>query len=327
MNIRRSLALLFAGALASTIGRLFIQPPFPYLYLCILILVLIGLILYGAGAISMAAQQYYYPWRRKGNTFLAAKVGILNDIGDNIEDKEVYSWADIIPGGWKKETEKLAGENKMNIKTKLIDVSKEWDSYIAILNPYGGVYPEHDVKTFKTLNKIFDYVNKGGVFVNVADIPGYWSYNLLLKRRLDATPPIYGVDRTPNGQISIIPIRPFDLTPFMEKLGLRVFNIENATISKWKVEFEDRYNMLLEGVDEIRVDRATVVERNVRPVIKPKRDGGTNLTPLFLAGYGNGEFLISQVFINKDHPQNSKMKEIVVKIMIEVIKEKCRENR
>ena len=175
----------------------------------------------------------------------------------------------------------------------------------------------------ETLNKIFDYVNKGGLFVNVADIPGYWAYNLLLKRRLDATPPIYGIDRAPNGQILIIPIRPFELTPFMEKLGLRVLNIENSPLTNWKVEFEDRFKRMAGDVGEIKVDRATVAERNVKPIIKPKVDGQTAITPLFVGGYGDGEFLISQIFLdNESRPQNNKMKEILTKILIELIREK-----
>jgi len=323
VNIWRSLALLFAGALASTLGRLFIQPPFPIQYLCILIFVLVLLILYGAGAISMMVQRYYYPWRKKDHKFLHSKIGIINVKGRGPESEEIYSCTDITPEGWKEEIQRQSKEGGVSINVILIDAGRTFDSYVAILNPYGGAYPERDIKGNETLNKIFDYVAKAGLFVNVADIPGYWAYNLLLKRRLDATAPIYGIDKKPNGQISISRVRPFELTPFMEKLGLRVLNTEDSLLTNWKVEFEDRFKRIAGDVDEIKVDRATVVERNVKPIIKPKADGQTGLTPLFLAGYGNGEFLISQIFFdNKTRPQNNKMKELVAKIVIELIREK-----
>jgi hypothetical protein len=307
----------------SSAAGYFTQPPLPGIYLCILVFIFILLILFGTGAISIIAQRYYYPWRRRDHKFLHPKIGIINVKGSDLESEEIYSCTDIIPEGWKEEIERQSQEDGVSINVILIDVRRSFDSYVAILNPYGGAHPERDVKNNETLNKIFDYVNKGGLFVNVADIPGYWAYNLLLKRRLDATTPIYGVDKAPNGQISITRIRPFELTPFMEKLGLRVLNIENSPLTNWKVEFEDRFKRIAGHVDEIKVDRATVVERNVKPIIKPKVDGETALTPFFLGAYGNGEFLISQIFFdNKTRPQNNKMKELVAKVVIELIREK-----
>jgi len=276
----------------------------------------------------MIAQRYYYPWRRKDHKFLHPKIGIISVKGSGPESEEIYSCTDIIPEGWKEEIQRQSKKDGVTINVILIDAKRSFDSYVAILNPYGGAYPERDIKGNETLNKIFDYVNKAGLFVNVADIPGYWAYNLLLKRRLDATTPIYGVDKTPNGKISITRIRPFELTPFMEKLGLRVLNTENSPLTNWKVEFEDRFKRIAEDVDEIKVDRATVVERNVKPIIKPKVDGQTGLTPLFLAGYGNGEFLISQIFFdNKSRPQNNKMKGILTKILIQLIKGKSKTDK
>ena len=276
----------------------------------------------------MIAQRYYYPWRRKDHKFLHPKIGIINVKGGDLESEDIYSCTDIIPEGWKEEIQRQSKEHGVSINVILIDVKRSFDSYSAILNPYGGAYPERNIKDNETLNKIFNYVNKGGLFVNVADIPGYWAYNLLLKRRLDATASIYGVDKTPNGKISITRIRPFELTPFMEKLGLRVLNTENSPLTNWKVEFEDKFKRITEDVDEIKVDRATVVERNVKPIIKSKVDGQTALTPLFLEGYGNGEFLISQIFFdNKSRPQNSRMKEILTKILIQLIREKSKTNK
>lgn len=116
----------------------------------------------GIGLISMVIQRYYCPWRKKDHVLLHPKIGILNDIGD---DKETFSWTDISPQEWLEEIKKQAGKYKIKTKVELINVKKNFDYYVTVLNPYGGVYPEHDMKTFKTLSKMFDYVNKGGLFV------------------------------------------------------------------------------------------------------------------------------------------------------------------
>ncbi len=326
-NILKSLALLFAGALASVIGGLLIQSPLLDTRSGILGAAVVILILYGSGAISKIWHSCNL-WKRKGNRLVAPKVGILSDMEWNLGNKEICSHTDISSGEWKKEIERQAGKNKVKIKVELIDVGKNFDPYIAILNPYGGVYPERDVKKFGTLNKILNYVNERGLFVNVADIPGYWAHNLLIKRRLDTTPPIYGIDRTLDGKILISPIRPFELTPFMEKLGLRVLNIENSELSRWNIEFEDKFNRIMEDIDEIKVHRVVAVERNVEAIIKPKRLSQIGVTtPLFFVNYGDGKLLISLVFFDKEYPQNGKMKEILAKIIIELIREKSKRNK
>jgi len=323
VNTCKQLALLFAGALVSVVGAVLIRPPFPEKYLYILSVMVVILILYGAGAISKLWHSYNL-WKRRGNKLVTPKVGILNDMGWETANAEIRAWTDISPEEWRKEIEKLARESKVKIKVKLINTRKNFDSYIVILNPYGGVYPERDVKNFETLNKILNYVNERGLFVNIADIPGYYAYNSSLKRRLDTTPPIYGIDMRSSDKISLIPVRPFELTPFMEKLGLRILNIEkNTDPCDWNVEFEDNFNRIMEDIDDIKVHRVVILERNVEAIIKPKKPGTDETTPLFFLNYGDGKFLISLVFFdNKKYPQNVKIKEILAKIIIELVREK-----
>lgn len=326
-NTWQQLALLFAGALASVMGGVLIRPPFPEKYLYILSTTVVILTLYGSGAISKLWHSYNL-WKRRGNKLVAPKVGILSDMGWEPENAEIRTWTDISPEKWKKEIEKLAMESKVKIKVELIDAGKNFDPYIVILNPYGGVYPERDVKNFDTLNKIFNYVNEGGQFVNVADVPGYWAYNPLLKRRLDATPPIYNIIyNTSNGKTLIGLVRPFELTPFMEKLGLRVLNIEKTEHCKWDVEFEDKFNRTIEDINEVEVHRVVILERNVEAIIKPKPEQRGGITPLFFVKYGDGKFLISLVFFDRKYPQNDKMKVILAKIIIELVREESKRNK
>lgn len=338
-EIKKDLAILFAGALASVIGGILFKPPVPYNYILGLGAIVVILILYGSDAISKIYHNYNLSVR-KGNRFMAPKVGILNDMPWDLENSDIYTWTDVSPTEWKKEIESQANENKVKIDVKMIDAKKNFDPFIVVINPYGGVYPEYDLKNSATLNKIFSYVKEGGIFVNVADIPGYWAYHPLLNRKLETPSPIYDINRTSGGKISIIPVKPFELTPFMEKLGLKVFGIETQENKKnesfieplnWDVEFIDTKNKIIEKLDELKVHRVVIVERNVEPIIKPKRIEQKDMTPFFFVRYGDeGKFLISLVFenyhINSYHP-NRKMKEVLADIIIKNIREIKNERR
>lgn len=62
------------------------------------------------------------------------------------------------------------------------------NNYPVVLNPYGGVYPEKNLTTLSSFKKIVSYVRKGGIYVNISDIPFYYAYDINLDRRIDTTP-------------------------------------------------------------------------------------------------------------------------------------------
>lgn len=325
-GILKQLALLFAGAAASVLGGAIVQSPLFDVPKGVAIAVTTLLVVYGSGAISWVCHVYAL-WKRRSR-FLAPQLGILNDMGWDPSNGEIHSWTKVAPFEWKEEMEKQAKQIGVRVKVKLIDVRKGFDSFAAILNPYGGVYPEADVKNFQTLKYILDYVNERGLFVNVADIPGYYAYNPLLRRRLDATPPVYGIQQT-DGKIQIIPIRPFEQTPLMNRLGLRVLNVageRDATPVEWELEFDGTWAELgCAHADKVGVHRAVVVERNVKPIIKAK-DGLVEkpVTPLFFVEYGEGEFLISLVFQSygeANQMKNSDMKRLLVNLLLRSLRQ------
>lgn len=321
MQILRQLALLFAGALASALISLLIFG-FDICLIVGLSGVILLLILYGSGVTSKSWHRINL-WRRSHSP----KIGILSDMGGVLKNREIYTWTNISPEGWRKEIEKLAENEK--VKIELINVGRNFDPYTAIVNPYGGVYPERNLKNFETLNKIIEYVTGGGLFVNVADIPSYFAYNQLLRRRLDATPLIYGIKSMPNGRIQIIPVRPFELTPLMEKLGLRVLNIEEKLKPyDWDIKFEDEFKEILNSrICKIKVHRAVVVEKNVKAVVKPFKYRDKEITPFFFAKYGEGDFLISLIFVNC-HNENvqSKLRNIIAKLILHYTKRTEKQN-
>lgn len=63
--------------------------------------------------------------------------------------------------------------------------------YPVVVNPYGGVYPEIDISKLQALEIIFEYVNKGGIYVNIADVPFYYAFDKKLNRRIGTTPAVH----------------------------------------------------------------------------------------------------------------------------------------
>lgn len=123
-----------------------------------------------------------------------------------------------------------------------------FDKYTAILNPYGGVYPERDLSNYETLNKILNYVREGGFFINVADIPGYFACPLVkpwgkIEIALRNAPYAYKFIPNLSGLLRPVEKVPFfGDTPFTEKLGLRMHNTEPSYLFSIDVEFEDDLN-------------------------------------------------------------------------------------
>jgi len=325
-NILRQLALLFAGALASVIGASLFLALHPNR--CPEVYIISGsamflLILYGSGAIT-GIRNSFHLWRRR-TPLLSPKVGILSDMRWEQDNDQISSGTQVSPEDWERESQKWARSERGKIKIELIDAKKSFTPYVAVINPYGGVYPEHNLKNFETMNKILNYVKEGGLFVSVADTPCYWAHNPLLKRRLDSTPPIYGIDKRANGSIGLIPVRPFELTPLMKELGLQVINTEGNPVYNWdNPQVADRFKEAVPEIGQttINVHRAVIVERNVEPIIEPRMYGQMRLTPFFLVNYGDGKFLISLIFLRVSHPQNLIMKEVLAKLITKLAKER-----
>lgn len=313
MNIWKSLATLIAGALASVAGSLYFQvwaTPTGVAILLIVILVII-LILYVSGTFSKL--QHLFGLCMRGRKTL---IGILNDAGpvrDSINssciDSRIENKNPLNPADWKKEIEQTAQANSLKVRVKLITTRKNFVSYSAILNPYGGAYPEPNASRLETLDKILEYVNEGGLFINVADVPGYWAYNYRV-HRIFATPPqtyLLGT-KTP----------PFSSVPFMQKLGLEVYNVQNVTgLHSWEGEFEERYG--LRG-RQLVVDRVVVIEKNVDPIMQPKTLDNIRVTPVFLVTYGDGKCMVSLPPLdNTLNEQGNFMKQTLAKILLDIV--------
>jgi hypothetical protein len=302
---KKSLALLFAGSLVGLFPSVMgLSVPVEIKAVCVFatLSVIAFSLLYGVGI----PQQKFHEFVLKNRWKEPLRIGILYDLGwdikngtvvDGTDHKEIITCSDVNPIDWKETLEKSAKDREIGVNIEFINVSKNFDSYTAILNPYGGAYPELDLKNLSTLDKIAGYVKEGGLFINVADILSYWAHSHDLHRTLDITSSIYAALPTPTG-IQIVSSKPFELTPLMKTLGLRVFAVKS----------DNRVPQELSQVLEAKVpasvwsERFAVVESNIESCIPTSRlaytDGNTyDVSALFFVKYGEGEFLFSLIWI------------------------------
>ena len=313
----KELSLLVGGTLLGLLASLLLENTIKVALTIVVAVVGIAFALYGLSVIEMGCDAFA---RMKRNACAGRRrlVGILSDSDKLTMWSNKSSWTEITPDQWK---DIIAGNGnqpgklKPRLKPRMIELSKSIERYNVIINPYGGSYPEKDTVNHSNLDRIFEYVSRGGIFINVADLPGYWMYDVMLKTRIDATPATYGVLQTSEG-ISLLPIRPFEHTPFMERLAVRVENSSKYMNHVGLVYTCPDGHFSPEEIPKGSAERLAVVERNVHPVIVVQvPDQNEPRTPLFMVPYGRGKFIINLFFLDSKYPQNAIVATKLVSIM------------
>jgi len=320
---KRSLAFLFAGALIGFIKSI-LELPISGEGKGTLVIITTGaiilLLFYGIGV----PQREYHEFILRRRWKKPLKIGIFNDLGEDTSNSEIFVWSDISPKKWKESIEELTKEMDIEVKVEPINVGMNFHKYVAILNPYGGVYPELDLRNLSTLDKILDYVKEGVCFLNVADIPSYWAYNPDLHRKLDIASTVHAAFQTPTG-VGIVSTKPFETTPLIKRLGLRVMGAYVGNLG-----VPQNLNAVLGTrmrIGTIRSERLAIAESNVMSGVPVTElayiDGRTYpMTGLFFDSFGEGFFLFSLLWINaKYHKKRAKqtIQRAIIKLLIEKI--------
>ncbi|XHH09905.1 MAG: hypothetical protein ACFCUE_04560 [Candidatus Bathyarchaeia archaeon] len=259
--------------------------------------------------VSFSKHRFLLSWRWLSWLWKRPIVGILNDMGYDLNNNpDISVWTNVPPTVWA-ELIKKAGLN-----VKFINVANDFDEFSAILNPYGSVYPELDLRTFSSKRKILDFVAEGGIFVNVADIPTFYAYNPKLKRRIETTKPKLTVI---DGHVKSL--RLFSLTPLLDELGLSILNIEQIPQDFKKYSKEEKTNVITERV-------AIVDSDSIRSFIPTATLEINAITSFFSVSYSEGDFIFSLPFLS--HERNKDMvdtiKKAIVTEMVEKIKTKTK---
>lgn len=242
--------------------------------------------------------------RTKGLKF-SPKIGVLSDLSWD-EGKDVVGWSNISPEKWKRS---IMNKFPWRYRVKLIKSTRDLRSFISIINPYGGIYFEDDLETKKSLRKIFQYVNYGGYFINVADVPGYWAYDPKIGRKTLAAPTQYLLNQKTNEHEAKVS---FNQVPFIKKLGLEIHETEKSVLYQW----EPKSNIMpnINNISKISVQRAINCKENVNPIIESKNVGETKLSPFVEINYGKGKFVISTISLSEADKkfENGKMRDVII---------------
>jgi HEPN domain-containing protein len=111
------------------------------------------------------------------------RLGILNGYVDEEDPAEKpcgkYSFSEFKIEDWEKRFSQAADAGKQNFEVEIVPLSRVGSEYAVIVNPFGEAYPEKDVKSRFAFNHLKNYVEDGGVLVNVAGFPFFWAWDVL----------------------------------------------------------------------------------------------------------------------------------------------------
>ena len=288
-------------------------------------LLIIGLlfIAQGTGYLMKGTSQIMRYWRTR---HLA--IGIMSDLTWS-SDKKPYAWVSpaMTSDFWK--IKLLSEAKKLNIKVKiqLIKVNSRRlgyfvERYNVIVNPYGSVYPESNIKDLTTWDTLSSYVLNGGTIVSLADIPFYYAYDQIKGIRYDLVKHTYHfiplkyqqVGTSLQLQDSILQnISPFSETPFLSETHVEVINTEllnspPGTPLTHDLEIkEPRYLDEPKKILNVAINRAFLLGKassdfkfgNIHSKVEEiSLANGDYCTPLCYINYGAGRYVVSTLFLD-----------------------------
>lgn len=111
------------------------------------------------------------------------RLGILNGYVDEEDQAEKpcgkYPFSEFKIEDWEKRFSQAVEVEKRKFAVERIPLSRVGSEYAVIVNPFGEAYPEKDVKSRFAFNHLKNYVEDGGVLVNVAGFPFFWAWDVL----------------------------------------------------------------------------------------------------------------------------------------------------
>jgi hypothetical protein len=264
-------------------------------------------------------------------------IGIINDLPwSPWPEKGTYAWAwsKMKSGEWYSKIDDAIKRDKINAKPELIKITKPWtrwflDKYLVIINPYGSVYPEVDIKELTVWKSILYYVLHGGRFVNVADIPFYWAYDPEREIRYEQVKYFYQF--VP--QLGVIPLGPYTEAPFLRELKIRITNTEEqkeGSITPMTYSLKLKNNLLgMNELGSVAINRAVVVGKvkenerkievnHVKSIVEELEWKGELVTPFCFIHFGKGKFLVSLAFLEYDK-QPEDIREKIINLQCDLV--------
>jgi len=211
-------------------------------------------------------------------------IGILNGYTSNPPQGTPCDMSDLAvsPNDW------IALLKSKQIRTSLIPANHIRAAFDAIINPFGEAYPEEDVQSRTTYERILKYIGSGGLFVNVAGFPFFRYCDPITGQRKVATNPTTTFVDPQTGQ-------PLSWYSFADTRLYRDFKVTVDTGVAREVQVfqepEDKRclgDLLAGGVDRVTQFRAITPPSPATPLL---RDKGNKLYPIAAVPYKHGYLL------------------------------------
>lgn len=160
----------------------------------------------------------------------------------------------------------------------------------AIINPFGETFPEEDWSARQSYERVLNYINKGGLFVNVAGYPFFYYWDHVQGQSVPA-----GRIRSylnPANR-SIVQVIHFDDTPLYYDFGVLLDMASPRQVTILQQEEDRRFvgDLLGIGINHIIEFRAVLAGNpNIIPLL---RADGLEIYPFAAVKLGNGHLLIS----------------------------------
>jgi hypothetical protein len=267
-------------------------------------------------------------------------IAIINDLPWS-SSKGTYAWVDTTSTQWKENLNREAAQKNIKANIVLTSINRLWqriiiERYNVIINPYGPVYPEINIKEFPVWNALSSYTINGGTIISVADIPFYYAYDVTKEVRYNLNKnnsyfiakeyKVAGKSmRLSDG--TLIDISPFSGTPFLEETRTSVVNIEHLGINTATIKVEAPDKPI--EIKDIKIHRAfrldkknsskTFIEININDEL---------FSPLSIIDYGKGHFIVSLLFLDNVQNDNVKMQisDLMVKLTLKELRIRTRAN-
>lgn len=227
----------------------------------IIILVVLILIFVGSGLLDSLGI-VFISVSRKINTKLK-RYALLAPY--EIADGQTSSWVNLLI------SDICTVYNEEKIRILKIKSTKSLLKYPIVINPYGGSYPEENFDKLESFNLILDFVRRGGVFVNIADIPFYYAYSEIHERNIDTTPFA--------GSFQLE--RSFFETLITQKLAVFVLGLEDK-------RFTEAQRVFVLNQSTKNLFRSTIADKGIG-----------DRSPYIALSYGLGYFVFSTIAVNE----------------------------
>ncbi|MHA1410590.1 MAG: CPBP family intramembrane glutamic endopeptidase [Candidatus Odinarchaeia archaeon] len=193
-NLKLFFEIFFSATIASLIGFYTTEEVYSLAYM-IALFVSIFITLIVVTSFFIKDQLFDFFWYKEINGYL--KNPIIGIIFDEKTEKhftrlKIDEWVNYF--------------KEKNLIVEKISINDLDLKYSAIINPYGETYPEEDLFHLKTFDKIRRYINKGGIFVNIAGIPFFYGCDIKTGKNVPLANEIYTYVQIRKNPFELIPL-------------------------------------------------------------------------------------------------------------------------